>query len=164
QVPFDFDGISSDGLIGGAHLEYLFGVDRFRLGAYGEGGFSNVNTTFDSPGFAAELQQDSYYGVGLKAGVTVYGSTLVYVRGGYDWSQWTASDNHPDSDDVEADVGAWLIGGGIETMVSDNWSLGLGADYLMFDDLSGFDESDAVAKALEDSEAIRIKARLTRRF
>lgn len=163
---FDFDGISSDGLLIGAHLEYLFAVERFRLGAYGEGGFSNVNTSLDvqgEGGFSEDLlTQDSYYGAGLKAGVTVYGGTLLYGRFGYDWSQWTAREPAEDGFvDIDADVGSWLIGGGIDTMIADRWSLGLGVDYLIVDDVdaAGADLSDI----LGDSEMIRAKVRLTYR-
>lgn len=156
EVPFSFDGVSSDGLVGGAHLEYLFAVERFRLGAYGEGGFSNVNTDVEIGSESGDLlKQDSYYGTGLKVGATVYGGTLLYARAGYDWSQWKAFE------EVDADVGSWLIGGGIDTMIADRWSLGLGVDYLIVDDVdaAGKDLSDI----FEDSEMIRAKVRLTYR-
>jgi hypothetical protein len=150
-----FDGISSDGVIGGAHAEYLFAVDRFRFGAYGEGGFSNVNTRLETPGPSGDLlKQDSYYGTGLKAGVTAGGSTLLFARVGYDWSQWDFAEGVAD-----ADVGSWLIGGGVETMISENLSFGLGADYLLVDDVeaAGADYTSV----FEDSEMLRVKARLT---
>jgi opacity protein-like surface antigen len=156
-IPIEFDGISADGLIGGAHVEYLFAVDRFRLGAYGEGGFSNVNTTLETPGFDGDvLKMDHYYGAGLKAGVTVGGSTLLFARAGYDWSQW--SSDLPGVDE-KADAGSWLVGGGIETMIGENVSLGLGGDYLFPHDVDveGFDATPFV----EDSEMLRIKAKLT---
>lgn len=150
-----FDGISSDGLIGGAHLEYLFAVDRFRFGAYGEGGFSNVNTDLDfGAGSFDLLQQDSHYGAGLKAGVTVSGSTLVFGRVGYDWSQWDFAEGKAD-----VDAGYWLVGGGVETMISENFSLGLGADYLLVDDVEAAGKD--LTAIFEDSEMIRVKARLT---
>ena len=152
-----FDGISSDGLIGGAHAEYLFAVDRFRLGAYVEGGFSNVNTDVNFGGGDFDLlQQDSYYGVGLKAGVTIFGNTLLYARAGYDWSQWTVFETE------DADVGSLLFGGGIEAMVADHWSLGLGVDYMLVNDVeaAGADLSDL----FDDSEMLRAKMALTRRW
>lgn len=153
--PEFFDGISSDGLIGGAHMEYLFAAGRFRAGPYAEGGFSNVNTDLDFGGGSLDLlQQDSYYGAGLKAGVTVYGSTLVFGRVGYDWSQWDFAEGVAD-----ADAGYWLIGGSIETMISENVSLGLGADYLIVDDVEAAGAD--LTEIFEDSEMLRIKARLT---
>jgi opacity protein-like surface antigen len=162
-MPFEFDGISSDGLIGGAHVEYLFAADRFRFGAYGEGGFSNVNTELEWGGISAELQQDHYYGAGLKAGITAGGNTLLFARVGYDWSQWTASRSWVGfpafSAKSETDVGSWLIGGGIETMISENLSLGLGADYLIVDDVEAAGED--LTKIFDDSEMLRVKARLT---
>lgn len=160
------DGISSDGLIGGAHAEYLFAAGRLRFGAYGEGGFSNVNTDIEFNGGNFDLlKQDSYYGAGLKAGVTVYGNTLLYVRGGYDWSQWTFGDAI--GEDTDADVGSWLIGAGVDTMVSDNWSIGLGVDYLIVDDVEAADQdlSEMLrGEIFDDSEMLRAKVRLTRRW
>ena len=160
---FDFDGISSDGLIGGVHLQYLFAIDRSRFGVYAEGGFSNVNTTLEfypGPGFSAEFQQDSYYGAGLKAGFTVFGDTLAFVRAGYDRSQWTFSASGFGDEDV--DVGSWLVGAGIDTMMSDHVSLGLGVDVLMVDDVEAAGKD--FTKFVEDSEMIRAKARLSYHF
>lgn len=148
------DGLSSDGLIGGVHLEYLLATGRFRAGPYVEGGFSNVNTEVGAPGFDI-FKQDSYYGTGIKAGITTGGSTLLFARVGYDWSQWSSDD--PSSED--ADFGSWVIGGGIETMISNNVSLGLGADYLIVHDVEAAGED--LSKIFDDSEMLRIKARLT---
>ena len=163
-VPFfDFDGISSDGLIGGAHLEYLFAVDRFRFGVYAEGGFSNVNTTLEfhpGAGFSAEFQQDSYYGGGLKGGFTVFGDTLAFLRVGYDRSQWNISASGLGDEDV--DVGSWLIGIGIDTMMAQDVSLGIGVDYLAVNDVEAAGED--FTKLVEDSEMIRAKARLSYHF
>lgn len=147
-----FDGISSDGLIGGAHLEYLFAVNSFRIGAYAEGGFSNVNTGIGAPDFDL-LQQDSYYGGGLKAGVVVGGNTLLFARFGYDWSQWQAFEA------VDADVQSWVIGGGAETMITDNLSLGVEADYLLVNDVEA--ASTDLSDLFDESEMIRAKVRLT---
>ncbi len=152
---FEFDGISADGLTGGAHLEYLLAFDRLRFGAYGEGGFSNVNTTAKIGSFDGDvLTMDHYYGAGLKVGTTVYDNTLLFARAGYDWSQWSS-----DLGTGTGDVGSWLIGGGIETMISENLSLGLGADYLLVNDVEA--ASTDLSDLFSDSEMLRVKARLT---
>jgi outer membrane immunogenic protein len=148
-----FDGIAHDGGRVGAHFEYLFAVDRFRFGADIEGGFSNANTTFDDFNI---LEQKSYVGTALKAGVTVYGSTLLYGRVGYEWSQWEAFEA------IDADVGAWAFGGGIDTMVSEDWSLGIDARYMLVNDVDAAGED--LSDLFDDSEIIVAKARLTRRF
>jgi opacity protein-like surface antigen len=159
--PFEFDGVSADGLVGGIHLDYLVALDPeqlTRFGIYSEGGFSNVDTTFSpAPGEIDVLNQGHYYGLGLKAGVVVYDKTLLFARFGYEWSQWNFLEN------TDVDVGSWAVGGGIDTMVSEEWSLGLEGTYLFVDsvDVDGIGD---VTPYFEESEAGRIKARLTRRF
>lgn len=156
---FSFDGISSDGLIGGVHADYLFALNRnMRLGVYAEGGWSDVATSFSAPGFSAELKQDTYYGGGAKIGATVHG-TFVYLRGGYDRSQWTIS---APGFDVSAGADSWLFGGGIDTMVSDHVSFGGGVDYLVVDDADVAGES--LKEFLGNSEIIRARARLSYHF
>ncbi len=164
EVSGEFDGISADGLVGGIHLDYLVAIDpeqRTRFGIYGEGGFSNVNTTATNiiaPGEVDVLKQDYYYGTGLKAGVIAFEKTLLFARFGYEWSQWS-TDLAPDAD---INVGSWAIGGGIDTMVSEEWSLALEGTYLF---VNGVDlEDEDVTSFVEESEAGRIKARLSRRF
>ena len=156
---FSFDGISADGVIGGVNVEYLFAFNRTRLGGYVEGGFSNVNTELTGFGFSGDvLRQDHYVGFGAKGGFMITPRTLAYGRFGYDWSQW--SSDIPGA--PNADVGSWLLGVGIETMVAPQMSIGLGADYLAVHDadLGGTD----VTSFVEDSEMGRIKARLNYRF
>ena len=148
-----FDGISADGLVGGAHAEYLFSAGRFRIGPYVEGGWSNVNT--ELTGLGDLLHQEYYYGGGLKAGFTVYNSSLIYARGGYEWAVWQT--DIPGVGDI--DFESFVIGGGVETMVSENVSIGLGADYLIPNDVSVAGTN--VTSFVEDSEQLRVLGRLT---
>lgn len=156
---YSSDGDSADGLIGGVNVEYLFAFNRARLGGYVEGGFSNVNTEFTGFGFSGDIvRQDHYVGLGAKAGFMITPRTLAYGRFGYDWSQW--SSDIPGS--LNTDIGSWLLGAGIETMVTNHISVGLGADYLMLHD-ADYGGTD-ITPQLEDSEMVRIKARLNYRF
>lgn len=147
-----FDGVSADGFIGGITGEYLFAAGQFRVGPYLEGGFSNVNVEL---GGTDLIQQDYFYGGGVKAGAVVYGSSLVYVRGGYERAIWT-SDAFPGLGDITAD--RFVAGGGIETMISSNISLGVGVDYLVPNnvEVQGID----ITSSVEDSEHLRAAARL----
>ena len=159
------DGISADGLLGGVHAEYLFKAGGFRVGPYVEGGFSNVNTSLSlfNGGFNAELTQESYYGGGLKAGGMISPSTLLYVKAGYDFSQYNAeASKGKKSIDVDADVGAWVLGAGAETMLSDHVSLGIEADYLLVDDVEAAGSN--LTRFLEKSEGIRTKLRTSYHF
>jgi opacity protein-like surface antigen len=149
---FAFDGISADGLVGGAGIEYLFPFGNLRVGPYVEGGFSNVNTEING---ADLLRQDHYYGGGLKAGFVAFDSSLVYARAGYEWALWKT-----DADDsIDIDAEAFVIGGGVETMIGSHVSIGLGADYLVPNNVTA-DDID-VTSFVEDSESLRVLGRLT---
>jgi len=151
----DFDGISSDGLVGGAHAEYLFSAGRFRVGPYVEGGFSDVSTRINGGPFndADVLAQDHYYSGGVKIGLMVSSQTMAYGRAGYEWSQWSS-----DLFDGNADVEAYLLGGGIETMVAEQVSLGVGVDYLTLSSAE-YDGTDITA-FVDDTESVRALLRL----
>lgn len=154
---FHFDGISSDGLVAGLHVEYLFASGRFRFGPELSGGFSNVNTVANlGTGDIDLINMESYYGGCAKAGIVFGKSTLVSACFGYELQQWGS-----DIKGLSADVGVWKIGGRVETMLFDNVSGGLIFDYLTPEsvDVNGKD----VTKYLEDSEGVRIMGRVTYR-
>ncbi len=153
DVMDQFDGIGADGLAGGAHVEYLFGMGTFRVGPYVDGGISNVNT--EILGYDL-LNQDWYVGAGVKAGVVLWNSTLVYGKLGYEYSQWSIAE-----DAFEADVDSVVIGGGVETMISQNVSIGLEANYIV--PLSIEVQDKDLTDYLEESETIRALARVTYR-
>jgi hypothetical protein len=158
--PVSFDGISADGLVGGGHLEYLVAVDRFRLGAFCDGGLSNVNTDIETSGPSGDLlSMDHYYGCYGKVGATVYGDSLVAIHFGYQWSQWTVGDAF--GADIQADAGFWVIGPSIETMIDPNWSVGLVGDYGFLDNVEA--EGMDLTPVFDETEFGRIKVRLTYR-
>ena len=155
--PFSFDGIGADGLVGGATLEYLFPMGRFRVGPYAEGGFSNVNTRIELGPIDGDLAtQDYYFGGGLKIGYMIAPVTMIYGRGGYEWSQWSS-----DFISDKANVGSGKLGVGIESMATDHLSVGLGLDYSrpLSVDIGG----DDYQSLLEDTESFRGVLRFTYR-
>jgi hypothetical protein len=151
-----FDGIGADGAIGGLGVEYLFGSGRFRFGPYIEGGWSNVNTAIDfGPGAEGDLlNQEYFFGGGLKAGFTVYRSSLIYARVGYERASWDVAEGEAD-----ADVDSVVVGGGIETLIADNWSLGLGADYVVPMNIEA--DGQDVTDLLDETESLRVLGRIT---
>lgn len=137
------DGVSADGIVGGGVIGFdaVCGA-HLRCGAWIEGGVSNVAVTYGSTDL---LAQDYFGAAGVRVGV-VYGNSLIYTRAGYQLAE-LSSDLTTDSIDTQS----WLFGGGIETALSENLSLGANVDYLLLNDisvggtnLSGYVESDGV--------------------
>lgn len=148
-----FDGIGADGLIGGVHAGYNFASGRFVFGPYVEAGLSNVNTEVGGQDL---LVQDWYGQLGMLAGYVVGKSTLISIHAAYDHSEWGS-----DFGNLDLQVGAVALGGGVETMVADHVSLGLKLDYLVpvSVDANGADITDYVEK----SEGFRGQLKLTYR-
>lgn len=153
DVMDQFDGIGADGLIGGAHVGYNMCSGRVCFGLYGEGGLSNVNVEL---GGQDALIQDWYAQGGALIGYVAGKSTLISVHAGYDWSAWSS-----DFTDADIDVGAYVIGAGIDTMIADRVSLGVKVDYLIADSVEV--ESHDVTDAVEKSEGLRVLGRITYR-
>ncbi len=172
------DGISSDGWLFGLQAEYLFQAGRLRFGPEIRGGFGDVNSTVnftvregeDSAGFGADLELEHYYGAYLKAGVIVGKSSLLFAHVGYEWQAWTASCHVTGGScgSVDVDTEWFVIGGGIGTMLADNISATVTADYLALSDISadgvGSSVNSQLSDVLGDSEAVRVLGRVGYQF
>jgi opacity protein-like surface antigen len=153
DVMDQFDGIGADGLVGGAHAGYNMCSGRVCFGLYGEGGLSNVNVEL---GGQDALIQDWYAQGGALIGYVAGKSTLISIHAGYDFSAWSS-----DFTDANIDVGAYVIGAGVDTMIADHVSLGVKVDYLIADSVEV--ESHDVTDYVEKSEGLRVLGRITYR-
>jgi outer membrane immunogenic protein len=153
-----FDGIGADGLIGGAHAGYNMQMGSLVTGPYVEGGFSNVNVdiNFGAGASGDLLSQDWYAQGGWLVGVEVYDKTLVFGRAGYEYAKWSS-----DFFSETVDVYSFVLGGGIETMIAANVSIGLTADYLIPHEIEV--DSTNLTDLLDASEQLRAMARITYR-
>lgn len=154
------DGISADGLFAGAHAEYLFApTQRFRIGFYGEGGFSTEAVELLGEDV---LTKDSYYGGGLQAGYLPTQFSMIFVRAGYEIQNWTLDAG---SEKRDGTVGMFVIGTGVRTKLTEHTDIGAGFDYLRlndadFGDTGGIDLNDVVG----ETEGYRGMVRLTYTF
>jgi opacity protein-like surface antigen len=154
---FSFDGVGADGFVGGIHAEYLFGfAGNFRAGPYIEGGFSNVNTNFETPGGDLDLlNQEHYYGGGIKAGMVFFNSALIFARAGVERAKWEFAE------EIGVDVDSFVLGGGVEAMVASNVSVGLGLDYVTPFNIEA--DGEDVTDLFDETESFRGTLRLTYR-
>lgn len=157
------DGISADGLFAGAHAEYLFAsTQRFRIGFYGEGGFSTEAVELLGKDV---LTKDSYYGGGLQAGYLPTQFSMIFVRAGYEWQNWTVDTTAFGGNETDGTVGMFVLGTGVRTLLTEHVDIGAGFDYLRlndadFGDTGGIDLNDVVG----ETEGYRGMVRLTYTF
>lgn len=148
-----FDGLSNDGFTFGGHGGYNQCFGRVCFGPYFEGGWSDGKTTFAD---VDVLKFEDYIQAGALIGVQVGKSTFVSVGLGYEWQGWEASNGR---DAVDVDAEAISYNAGVETLIASNVSFGVKVDYLDYRNVEadGTDLSDY----LEDTEALRVRARIT---
>ncbi len=154
-------GLNADGFLVGGHIGYNICPGRVCFGIEAEGAFSDVSLHVSD--YDDLLQMEDYIQLTGHIGARVNNATMIYVKAGYEWQDWTAG--IPGSSRTDIAVTAAVLGGGIKTFVAPQLAIGLDVDYLLLDELdiddasSGF--NDAANKVLEDSDAWRVKLRAT---
>lgn len=151
----DFSGISADGGLVGGHLGYNYCPGRVCIGPAVEFAFSNVSVEAGPLGDI--LRMNDYVQLTMQAGVVVGRQTLVSVHAGYEWQSWTLDLDRIGYGEHDADAEAWVIGGSVATMVTENLSVALVADYLMLNDI----DQPNLTDTLDKSDALRVKLRGT---
>lgn len=116
--PFAFDGIGSEGLIGGAMFGYDHQLgDKFVVGLQGEIGLSGIGSELSGPGFSVEASPEYVAAAGLRAGYLVTETALLYAIGGGSWTELTV--DFPGGSASQEYFG-WFAGTGIEAMITEH--------------------------------------------
>lgn len=142
------DGLGGDGLVYGGNVGFNIAAGRFVFGPYVRAGFSSVSSEI----LGLEVSMDNYIQTGALVGIQLGNSSLVSFRVGYEWSQWEASGG---GDKIEADVSGLVFGGGIETLLAPQVSLGLDVDYVTFTNIEADGIGD-LSEILDKSDALRV--------
>lgn len=128
------DGIGSDGLVADIVAGYDFRFGSVVIGPRIQGGISNVNTTIGGQNL---LNVDEFVNFGGRAGV-VFNRSLLYAHGGYEVLFASSDSPYFDSILKKADLNAYTVGLGLETVVTDHVSLSVEGTYIYgIDDAEG---------------------------
>ena len=131
----NFDGIGGEGLFGTVQLGYDYQLSQsFVIGAFVDYDFSNISTDLDVFGFSANLDLDHMWSVGARFGWLATPDTLWYALAAYSQAKYDLSDNAGLAQFT--DVGSfdgWTAGLGVETRLTDNWSLKAEYRFTQFD-------------------------------
>jgi outer membrane immunogenic protein len=137
-IPFADEINSSGGLVGG-RIGLNWQVARgFVIGVEGEGDWANISNgglRFTSEGLYHELYSKANWiaDVSGRVGFAV-DRTLIYGKGGVAWAGLNYdSIVGPVTDSIGQNVNTgWLVGAGIETFLTPNWSLKLEYNHIDF--------------------------------
>lgn len=134
----NFDYNFEESLSYGIHIGYDYQLsDRWVVGAVAEYNFTNLSES--QSGFSAtpafyheERELDSFGSFRLRAGYLITPRTLLFVTGGLSYANvnYDFDSNNPNGTsrgDQNDEIG-YVVGAGVETRVTQNWSLS--AEYL----------------------------------
>lgn len=120
-----FNGIGGEGFVGGVTVGYDYQIsDNFVVGIQGDYGVANLETELNIPGFlTASVGPNHVYSFSARAGWLASPDTLLYVIGGYSRAELEASVSIGGfSGSVQQDYKGYHVGGGLETMLTENLS------------------------------------------
>lgn len=128
----DLNGIGGEGVFGELNVGYDHDFGNFVAGVMLDGNLSGISTDVDvdGAGTVASVKADYGFDVLGRIGMKVNPSTLAYVLGGYSWAHFKAEADTIGSYDWSSS--GFSVGGGLETAVSTNTTLGIEYRYSQF--------------------------------
>ena len=138
-----FNGIGGEGFFGEVSIGYDYMVSpRFLIGGFADFHFGNIGPEIDLGGGSIELTNQYGFDAGARVGYLFNPTTLGYVLGGYAWQRFKL-----DGDggiDFEEDRGGYVLGVGMETVLTGAWTLRTEYRYSYYGDdtVLSFDDGD----------------------
>ena len=120
--PLSLNGIGGEGVFGGAMAGYDFQMGNFVIGAQGEIGIGNLETSLAVPGFALDASPTWDYSISLRGGMLVHERALLYLIGGYTHAEYEV--NIPGAS-FEQDYDGWHVGTGLDVAITDSMFAGI---------------------------------------
>jgi outer membrane immunogenic protein len=125
----DLNGITGDGLFGEINAGYDHDFGNFVAGLMVDGNYSGISAGLGALG--DHLKSDYGFDILGRVGMKVNPSTLAYVLGGYSWGHFKAEDG---GDSIDWSRSGYSVGGGLETAIATNTTLGIEYRYARFAD------------------------------
>jgi outer membrane immunogenic protein len=122
----ELNGIGGDGFFGELSIGYDYMVSpRFVIGAFADAHYGNIGPELSaSPLIDADLTNVYGFDVGGRVGYVLNPTTLGYVLAGYAWQHFELDGNlFGTAFDFEEDRDGYVLGVGMETVISGGWTL-----------------------------------------
>lgn len=140
----NLNGLNSSGFIGGGQIGVDKQMGRFVVGVFGSYDFSNMETTLDLMNNTAQfsLEKEYEWDAGIRAGVLVNSSTLVYALAAYTETEYSLNGpgvSEAEGLDDEKKFSGVKVGAGIEYAATNNIFLGLEGTHTFYGEENWFD-------------------------
>ncbi|BCH10138.1 membrane protein [Mesorhizobium sp. 131-3-5] len=158
----DLNGIGSEGVLGEASIGYDYDFGSWVAGVQLDGSYSGIRSKLDIPGGSIKLDNDYGFDALARVGAKVNESTLAYVIGGYSYQHFDLHASDPVGDIIDWSKSGFTVGGGLETAVSNNVTVGLEYRYSQFaekDFSSEFGAPDGTLTDKASFQTVRIGAK-----
>lgn len=147
------DGIASQGLMGGLGVGCDYRVEKAIIGIFGRLDYNRAESELSIMGTTiGTLKFDPTYTIAARIGMEVNASTMAYVMGGMAWSKIKAEGF---GSEIAADLRGWVVGAGLETMISGQWSGKLEYSFTRFDSVSMFTSGPLDVRVEPDVHVVR---------
>ena len=123
----DLNGITGDGLFGELNAGYDHDFGNFVAGLMIDGNFSGISADLGALG--GHLKSDYGFDILGRVGIKVNPSSLAYVLGGYSWGHFKMEEG---GTSYGWGSSGFSVGGGLETAVTTNTTLGIEYRYAQF--------------------------------
>ncbi|TIO05318.1 outer membrane beta-barrel protein [Mesorhizobium sp.] len=156
----EFNGLGGEGVFGELNVGYDHDFGSWVAGVMVDARYSGMTSELKFPGGSINLDTDYGFDVLGRVGMKVNESTLAYVLGGYSWQHFDLDAPAP----LNADWGSsgFSVGGGLETAMSSNVTVGLEYRYSQFsekDFSSEFPIPDDFVTSTPSFHTVRIGAK-----
>lgn len=135
----DVNGIGGEGVFGEANVGYDHDFGTWVAGVMLDARYSGISTDINAAvlGIDGKAEADYGFDVLARTGMKVNQSTLAYVLGGYSWQHFdvnAAIGGAPSTSLIDWGSSGFSLGGGLETAVTDNVTVGLEYRHTQFAD------------------------------
>lgn len=126
------NGIGGEGVFGEASIGYDQDFGSWVAGVMVDARYSGMTSKVEVPGGQINLDTDYGFDVLGRLGMKVNESTLAYALAGYSWQHFDLNASAPIDDILDWGSSGFSVGGGVETAVSSNMTVGLEYRYSQF--------------------------------
>lgn len=127
-----FNGLGGEGVLGELNVGYDHDFGSWVAGVMVDARYSGMTSKLDLFGTSVNLDTDYGFDVLGRVGMKVNESTLAYVLGGYSWQHFDLKGSAPIGDLLKWGSSGVSVGGGLETALSNNVTVGLEYRYSQF--------------------------------